>query len=138
MRWSLNLRGNSADAFALGLMATDDYSDEFRKELVSYLDLREFRGKRNPKRWDRLGVYRRLVGAVQRAKAYVRKPLQTLEAKFDWFCRSVAPTFALLTYSGMDPRELAAMGQSRWKPRDWALLNVGVRRHEGRFRLARA
>ena len=124
MRWALHLHGDAADNFASRLAASEDFSTEFRTELVSYLDIKESRDRRNPSRQPRLAAYRRLVGAIARVKAYARKPLRTLEDMRDWFKRSGVKVYSLLVKAGLlDPAEAVTMGMARWKPRDTALIN---------------
>jgi len=81
----------------------------------------------NRSRWQTASWWARFVGAVEKVRLSVAPAVRTVEEVYEWFCRQVAPSLAVIfTVFGGDLDALTGIinhGRSRWKDKHRLLLS---------------
>ena len=96
VRWELRSRAEAAASLVAVLIARADWGAVWARRVVGFVDFRERKPGRDPKRCRRTAWFARLVGSVRRASAYAPDPDPQDGLNLEWLQRQVAPSLARL------------------------------------------
>jgi len=125
VRWELQSRKEAAETM-VQVLADQDWGQVMASRLVGFVDFREAAAHSETEKRPRMSWFQELVGLVEKASAYLPKPVRTVDEAVEWLARAVGPTLAVaMQFWQGDLGPLSKIirdGRENWKPKHKAML----------------